>query len=174
VFKEYRTLEILINGAGVIVNKPLTDVSVDDYEYLMDINLKGAYFACRQAIGNMLEHDTAGSIVNISSIGGLLGGENSSLYCASKAGLANLTRALAVEYGPEEIRVNAINPGPIKTALTRNDAQSNHEAETGDIPLRRMGDPQDIADVALFLASDAAAYVTGHNLVVDGGLTARY
>jgi NAD(P)-dependent dehydrogenase (short-subunit alcohol dehydrogenase family) len=121
----------------------------------------------------MKQQDRGGSIVNISSVGGLYGAKNASVYCASKGAVANLTRALAIEQGPYDIRVNAINPGTTQTAMTINDLET--AGEKGDrIPLQRDAEPIDIANAALYLASDEAAFVNGHNLVVDGGASIKH
>jgi len=165
-------LDVMVNNAGVFrADQPVESVAADDYDWLVDINLRGVYFGSKLAAEVMTDQETGGSIVNLSSIAGLVGYPGASVYCASKGGITNLTRALALELGPEGVRVNAINPGVIETAMTTDDS---HVAGTMDerIPLRRDGQPDDVADAALFLASDDAAYVTGHNLVVDGGYTA--
>lgn len=169
----FGSLDVVVNNAGIYPgSQPIEAVDEEDYDRLMDINLKGVYFGSKFAAEVMREQSDGGSIVNVSSIAGLVGYDDASAYCASKGGVANLCRELAVELGEDDIRVNAINPGVIETAMTTQDASV---AGTMDeqIPLHRDGQPEDIADAALFLASDDAAYVTGHNLVVDGGYTAK-
>jgi NAD(P)-dependent dehydrogenase (short-subunit alcohol dehydrogenase family) len=119
----------------------------------------------------MRGQDDGGVVVNMSSIAGIRGLDNSSLYCTSKGGVTNLTRELAVEHGGNDIRVNALNPGFIETAMTMEDGET-----AGDIldqtPLGRAGQPEEVADAALFLASEESSFMTGHNLVLDGGFTA--
>jgi NAD(P)-dependent dehydrogenase (short-subunit alcohol dehydrogenase family) len=169
----FGSLDVMVNNAGVYPgSQPIETVEEEDYDWLMDINLKGVYFGSKLAAEAMREASEGGAIVNVSSIAGLVGFDDASTYSASKGGVTNLTRALAVELGEDGIRVNAIDPGVIETAMTTQDA-SVAGSMTEQIPLHRDGRPEDIADAALFLASDAAAYVTGHNLVVDGGYTAK-
>ena len=167
----FGSLDVMVNNAGVERQKPLGEVTEEDYEWLMDINLKGVFFGSQAAIDVMREQNAGGSIINMSSIGGIRGLENSSLYCTSKGGVTNLTRQLAVEHGEHDIRVNALNPGFIETAMTMEDGDT-----AGGIleqtPLGRAGQPDEVADAALFLASDESSFVTGHNLVMDGGFTA--
>jgi glucose 1-dehydrogenase len=167
----FGSLDVMVNNAGVERQLPITEASEADYEWLMDINLKGVYFGCQVAIEAMQNQGVGGSIINMSSIGGIRGLHNSSLYCTSKGGVTNLTRQLAVEQGEHDIRVNALNPGFIETAMTMEDGET-----AGGIleqtPLGRAGQPDEVADAALFLASDESSFVTGHNLVMDGGFTA--
>jgi len=167
----FGSLDVMVNNAGVERQKPLGEVTDEDYEWLMDINLKGVFFGSQAAVEVMREQEDGGSIINMSSIGGIRGLENSSLYCTSKGGVTNLTRELAVEQGKHDIRVNALNPGFIETAMTMEDGDT-----AGGIldqtPLGRAGQPDEVADAALFLASDESSFVTGHNLVMDGGFTA--
>src|SRR6056297_2431851 len=167
----FGSLDVMVNNAGVERQKPLGEVTDEDYEWLMDINLKGVFFGSQAAVEVMREQEDGGSIINMSSIGGIRGLENSSLYCTSKGGVTNLTRQLAVEHGEADIRVNALNPGFIETAMTMEDGET-----AGGIleqtPLGRAGQPDEVADAALFLASDESSFVTGHNLVMDGGFTA--
>jgi len=167
----FGSLDVMVNNAGVERQKPLGEVTDEDYEWLMDINLKGVFFGSQAAVEVMREQEDGGSIINMSSIGGIRGLENSSLYCTSKGGVTNLTREMAVEQGKHDIRVNALNPGFIETAMTMEDGDT-----AGGIldqtPLGRAGQPDEVADAALFLASDESSFVTGHNLVMDGGFTA--
>jgi NAD(P)-dependent dehydrogenase (short-subunit alcohol dehydrogenase family) len=164
-------LDVMVNNAGVERQLPIGEVSEEDYGWLMDINLKGVYFGCQVAIEAMRAQEGGGSIVNMSSIGGIRGLENSSLYCTSKGGVTNLTRELAVEQGEHGIRVNALNPGFIETAMTMEDGETA-DGILEQTPLGRPGQPAEVAEAALFLASDESSFVTGHNLVMDGGFTA--
>jgi len=169
----FGSLDVLVNNAGVFPgSRPIETVSEDEYDRLMAINLKGVYFGSKFAAAAMREGGEGGSIVNLSSIAGLIGYDEAAAYCASKGAVANLSRELAVELGADGIRVNAINPGVIETAMTTDDAPIVGTMDE-QIPLHRDGQPEDVAGAALFLASDDSAYVTGHNLVVDGGYTAK-
>jgi len=167
----FGSLDIMVNNAGVERQMPIEEVDEDDYDWLMDINLKGVYFGSQAAIQQMLDQDDGGVIVNMSSMAGIRGLENSSLYCTSKGGVTNLTRELAVEHGENDIRVNALNPGFIETAMTMEDGETADNL-LDQTPLGRAGQPEEVADAMLFLASDDSSYVTGHNLVMDGGFTA--
>jgi NAD(P)-dependent dehydrogenase (short-subunit alcohol dehydrogenase family) len=165
-------LDVMVNNAGVYPgNQPIEAVEEADYNRVLDVNLKGVYFGSTFAARTMRERETDGSIINLSSIAGLVGFGGATVYSASKGGVTNLTRSLAVELGGDGIRVNAIDPGVIETAMTTEDAPVVGSM-TDQIPLGRDGKPEDVAGTALFLASEDAAYVTGHNLVVDGGYTA--
>lgn len=169
----YGTLDVMANNAGVFPEQvEIDDVDEDTYDAVLDVNLKGVYLGCRAAVARMKRQASGGAIVNTSSVAGLFGYERSSAYCASKGGVTNLTRELALEQGPNGIRVNAVAPGIIETAQTRVDEEAVLGQHVADIPLRRDGTPEDVADVACFLASEEARYVTGQNVVVDGGLTA--
>jgi NAD(P)-dependent dehydrogenase (short-subunit alcohol dehydrogenase family) len=166
-------LDVMVNNAGIFPgSQPIETVTEEDYDRLIDINLKGVYFGSKVAAEAMRERGEGGSIINLSSIAGLVGYDEAAAYCASKGGVTNLTRELAVELGDDGIRVNAINPGVIETAMTTDDAPIVGTIDE-QIPLHRDGQPEDVAGAALFLASDDSAYVTGHNLVVDGGYTAK-
>lgn len=166
-------LDIVVNNAGVYRgSQPIETVEETDYDWQMDINLKGVYFGSKFAAEAMRDQGDGGSIINISSIAGLVGYDDASVYCASKGGVANLSRALAIELGGDDIRVNAINPGVVETAMTTEDTSIAGKMDE-QIPLGRDGQPEDIAGAALFLASEDATYVTGQNLAVDGGYTAK-
>lgn len=121
---EYGSLDVMVNNAGVERQLPIEEATEEDFTWLMDINLKGVYFGCQAAIEQMLDQADGGSIVNMSSIAGIRGLANSSLYCTSKGGVTNLTRELAVEHGENDIRVNALNPGFIETAMTMEDGET--------------------------------------------------
>lgn len=168
----YSKIDILVNCAGIYFTKPFIEVSEEDYRRMININLKAVFLASQLVIKQMLQQKSGGCIVNISSLAGLFGRKNESIYCVSKAGVANLTRALAVEFAEENIRVNAINPGIIETSMTTED-ESLVDTWVNDIPLKRIGMPYEVAKVALFLSSEDSSYITGQNIIVDGGLAAK-
>ena len=169
-------LDILVNNAGVEVNAPFWEVTEEDYDRVLNVNLKGVFFATQAMVNHARQTGRPARIINISSVHEELPFPNFTAYCASKGGVKMLTRNLAVELGHLGITVNAIAPGaietPINTKLLNDPAKLN--ALLGQIPLNRLGQPADVAGVAVFLASDDAAYVTGSTYYVDGGLTWHY
>ncbi|WP_135823733.1 SDR family oxidoreductase [Halorussus ruber] len=170
--EELGNLDVWVNNAGIFRNEEFFEVTPDEYDRLMNVNVKGAYFGAQSAAAEMIAHGE-GSIVNVSSVAGLVGNGGYVTYCVSKGALRLLTYALAHRLGPEGIRVNAIHPGGVETAML-DDAEmgeQGREAFEQSIPSRRLGEPNDIADAALFLASDLSSYVNGESLVVDGGYT---
>jgi len=170
--ENFGQINILVNCAGIFMRNPITDVSDEEWEKVIGINLTGYFNTCRDVIPFMLEQGE-GRIVNISSIHGIRGTGTAATYCASKGGVENLTKQLAAEYAPKNIRVNAVNPGTIRTAMCQKNMDipeilAEYEART---LLPRLGVPEDVASCALFLASRESGYVVGHSLVVDGGWT---
>jgi NAD(P)-dependent dehydrogenase (short-subunit alcohol dehydrogenase family) len=173
--QQYGRLDILMNNAVTGENAGVVELEEAEWDNIFHSSVKAAYVACKYAIPRMMEQG-GGAIINTSSVHGLLGGRNCAPYDAAKAALINLTRQMAVEYGPHNVRVNALCPGRILT-----EKKVAWLAETPDevrrqgavYPLGRPGTLEEIAQAALFLASDAASFVTGHALVVDGGLTAQ-
>lgn len=166
--------DVFVNNAGTNRPKPLSEVTVADYDAVLDLNLKAAVFAARAVTMRMAEAGVRGSVINMSSQMGHVGAANRTLYCASKWALEGFTKALAVELGPREIRVNTICPTFIETPMTRpffEDANFR-EAVLAKIKLGRIGQVADVAGAAVFLASDASALMTGSALMLDGGWTA--
>lgn len=172
---DFGALDILVNNAGIEVAGPLIEMSSSDWDRQLNVNLKSVFLCSKYAIPQM--RGRGGAIVNISSVHAFVSYEGNAAYDASKAGMIGLTRALALEHGRDRIRVNAICPGYIDTPMMDEwlRAQSDPEETMRQVlrihPLGRIGTPRDIADAALFLASDAAAFISGTFLVVDGAMT---
>lgn len=167
-------IDVWVNNAGIFRGEEFTEVTEDELDQMLDINVKGTYFGAQVAIEAMVE-DGGGSLINLSSVAGLEGSGDFVSYCTSKGGVRLMTYSLADKYGPEGIRVNAIHPGVIETEMVTDDVPiiggEGEEAFRQQVPLRRFGEPQDIGSAALFLASDMSSYVNGESLVVDGGQT---
>lgn len=165
-------LDILVNNAGINIPKPALEVTEEDWDKVMDINLKSVFFCCQAAAKHMISGGR-GKIVNISSQMAHVGYFNRSVYCASKGGLLQLTRALAIEWAAHPIHVNCIAPTFIETSLTRPMFQDErfYAEVLSRIPLGRIADPDDLYGAVLYLCSDASNMVTGQSLIVDGGWT---
>jgi NAD(P)-dependent dehydrogenase (short-subunit alcohol dehydrogenase family) len=181
VEKDYGPISILINNAGVNLGKerqPLHRFRDEDWDRIVSIDLNGTFYCARSVSSRMVQRK-AGAIVNISSVLGIVPARMQCAFTAAKAGVINLTRSQALELGPEGIRVNAIAPGSILTDGTRSlfyndENRQRSESLISHIPLGHPGEAEDIAYAVLYLVSDAAKYVTGHVMVVDGGWTAGY
>lgn len=172
---DFGKIDVLFNNAGVIRRKTVVDHSEEDWDLVLDVSLKGAFLLSKYIIP-IMDKNGGGSIVNTGSGWGLKGGDLAASYCAAKAGVVNLTKAMAIDHGPQNIRVNCICPGDTDTPLLRDEAkQLKHDEDTFlassavDRPLNRIGTPLDIGKGVLFLASDLASWVTGTVLTVDGG-----
>lgn len=163
-------LDILVNNAGITRDTLLMRMSDEDIDSVIDTNLKGALLYCRAVTKPMMKK-RSGAIVNVSSIVGITGNAGQSNYAAAKAGIFGITRSLAAELGGRGVRVNAVAPGYIQTDMTNDLPEAVREGALTQIPLGRLGDPEDIAKGVAFLVSDDAAYVTGTTLVVDGGMS---
>jgi NAD(P)-dependent dehydrogenase (short-subunit alcohol dehydrogenase family) len=171
---EFGGLDVLVNNAGIYYQAPAGEAPMDDYDAIMDVNVRGVFLCSKHALPHLRERK--GRIVNLASIYGLVGGGQSAAYCASKGAVANLTRQMALDYAEDEVNVNALAPGIIETA------QNAEWRETDPVlledwqqrtPWPRFGKPEDVANAALFLASDESDFVTGTVLSVDGGWTAQ-
>lgn len=173
MFEEIKTLlgpvEVLVNNAGITKDGLLIRMSEDDFDSVVDINLKGTFHCTKAAIKDMMKARN-GRIINITSIVGVEGNPGQANYCASKAGIIGFTKSVAKEYGAKGITVNAVAPGFIQTAMTDSLPENVKESYLKQIPVGRFGQPEDIANVVEFLASDKAAYVTGQVVEVTGGM----
>jgi NAD(P)-dependent dehydrogenase (short-subunit alcohol dehydrogenase family) len=167
-------IDILCNNAGVIVRKNVVDLTEDEWDLALDVTLKGIFLLSREVIPYMAKNG-GGAIINTGSGWSLKGGPQAASYCAAKAGVLNLTRAMAIDYGKSNIRVNCVCPGDIDTPMLRSECvqlgadPAAFLKEAANRPLARVGTPEDVANAVLFLASEMAAWITGTQLVVDGG-----
>lgn len=163
-------IDVFVNNAGITRDTLMIRMSEADWDLVLDINLKGA-FLCTQSVARIMMKQRAGRIINISSVVGLTGNAGQANYSASKAGLIGLTKSAAKELAPRNVTVNAVAPGFIETEMTKALPETARQAFLQRVLLGRPGTPQDVASATLFFASEAAAYITGQVLVVDGGLT---
>lgn len=165
------SLDAVFNNAGIGGLSPAAEYPLDDYLRIIDINLNGVFRVARAALDVMLRQGS-GSIVNCGSILGVFGQSGTAAYSAAKGGVVNLTRTLAIEAAPKNVRVNCVSPGYVKTPILNDLPQDALQALVGLHPLGRLGRAEEIANAVLFLASDEASFITGANLLVDGGFTA--
>lgn len=178
VLQRYNRIDVLCNNAGIELSKPLIRTEEDEWDSVLAVNLKGMFLLSKHVVPHMISLG-GGAVVNTSSISGLLGWPDSSAYCASKGGVIQLTREMAVEYGPYNIRVNCICPGTTETPMIdrllglEEDPEKTALSIRAMHPLGRFAQPEEIARAMLFLASEEASFVTGAVLPVDGGYTAK-
>lgn len=176
--KRFGRLDILVNNAGVELEKGIEDTSEEEWDWLMSINLKGVFLCCKSVIPPMRQQG-GGTIINIGSYDGFQADPGLVAYCASKGGVHALSRAIAVDHGKDGIRCNVICPGWIKTEMMKDYLDSQSDSENAEAlliaqhPIGRVGEPTDIANLALWLASDESSFATGQLFVHDGGLTAH-
>ena len=173
IVKEFGKIDILVNNAGIAQFVPFLEMTEEEWDRTLDINLKG-YFLCAQACVKEMAKQKSGVIVNIASVAmGQQGVGMSNIvhYCASKGGIAGMTEALAVELAPYNIRVNAISPGMIETPMISSIKQDSKtvEAMLAKVPMRRVGKPEEVSNLVLFLASEVSSYMTGSTVIIDGG-----
>jgi NAD(P)-dependent dehydrogenase (short-subunit alcohol dehydrogenase family) len=174
VLKSMSRIDILVNNAGVNIRGPIEELKIDDWDTVVDTNLKGPWLCCR-AIGGVMKKQKWGRVINVSSMLGEISLPGRSPYAASKGGLTLLTKTLALEWAKDGINVNALCPGPFATEINEpllNDPAARAQMES-NVPLARWGDPAELGPAAVFLASDASSFMTGATLFIDGGYTAR-
>lgn len=167
---DFGKIDILVNNAGVSLVKMLCDTTSEDFDRVMNVNLKGAFLCSKEASKNMV-HNKWGRIINISSVWGNVGASCEVVYSASKAGLVGFTKALAKELAPSGITVNAVSPGLIDTKMNVHLSEQDVKELCDEIPAGRMGTPFEVAHTVLFLASQEASYITAQNITSDGGWT---
>lgn len=171
---KFGTVDIVFNNAGIIRRTTVVETSADEWDRVFEVNVKSVFLMCKHVVPVMAANG-GGSIINTGSGWGLKGGGKAISYCASKGAVVNMTRALAIDHGPQGIRVNSVNPGDINTGMLRDEAKqlgtddAEFLAEAADRPLRRMGEPHEVASTVVWLASEESSYVTGAAIVVDGG-----
>jgi glucose 1-dehydrogenase len=171
--EEFGRLDVMVNNAGVEEKMPFLDTPLDVWNKMIAVNLTGAWLGCQEAARQMVNQGGPGRIINVSSVHEDLPMPTNAPYCAAKGGIRMLTRTIAVELAPHNITVNNIAPGAVDTPM---DAPLKEDAKQmqqllSEIPLGRMGKPEEVASLAVYLASDAASYVTGSTFVIDGGMT---
>ena len=167
------SIDVLVNNAGIQISRPSHELSAEDFDKVIGVNLRGSFLCAREAIKRYLANETPGVVINISSVHQLIPKPDYLGYSASKGGMMNLTRTLALEYAKNNIRVNGVGPGATVTPINRAwiDDPVKREMVVSHIPLGRAGTSDEMAGVTCFLASDDAAYITGQTIFVDGGLT---
>jgi len=173
VVDEFGVIDILVNNAAMNIRAPLLELGGDGWDRVIDTDLKG-YYLCSQAVGKRMVEQKRGNIINIASTAAIKAAPEMGAYCIAKAGVVMLTRVLALELAQYNIRVNAVAPYMVKTKFSQplwSDPETLKQLES-EIPLGRLAEPGDIIGSVLFLASDASSYITGHTIIVDGGLSA--
>ncbi len=167
--EEFGSIDTLVNNAGVTRDTLMMRMKEEDWDFVLNINLKGT-FLCTQAVAKVMAKQRSGTIVNIASVVGLMGNPGQANYSASKGGVIALTKTTAKEYSSRNIRCNAVAPGFIRTAMTDEMTDKAKDMMLGFIPLKQLGEPEDVAKAVNFLSSDESAYITGQVLQVDGGM----
>ena len=174
VMGDHGKIDVLVNNAGIDLVKKLLATTAEDFDQVIGINLKGSFLGMRTVADAMIKAELPSSIINVSSVAGLQGIPNHGVYVASKFGMTGITKTAAKEWGRYGVRVNSIHPGMIETPMTEDMRAFNdpevRERALRSVPLRRMGESADIANMALFLASDESSYCSGQAFVVDGGV----
>ncbi len=170
VFDAHKRLDVLVNNAGITRDNLLMRMTDEEFDEVIHVNLRSVFVACRAALRPMMK-GRFGRVINIASVSGLMGNAGQANYAASKAGLSGLTKTLAKEMAPKGITANVVAPGFIETDMTDVLPEAVKQTARDHTPLKRMGRPEEIAAAVTFLASDAASYITGQTLAVDGGMT---
>lgn len=168
----YGRLDFAFNNAGIPASGPLTEMSEEEWDRLVDVNLKGTWLCLKYEIPAMLKQG-GGVIVNVASGAGVVGFANHAGYCATKGGVIALTRAAAIEYAKTGIRINVVSPGAIKTDMLATLPPDVLTQIAGGHPIGRTGKPEEVAEAVVWLCSDAASFIMGHNLLIDGGYTSQ-
>jgi len=169
ILKKYGRIDILVNNAGITKDNLVMRISKEDFDLVLDTNLKGTFYPIKHMYRAFLKQKS-GRIINMASVTGLLGNAGQANYVASKSGIIGLTKSVARELASRSITVNAVAPGYINTDMTDAMSDAAREAVISQIPLKKAGDPRDVAETVAFLASDKAAYITGQVISVDGGM----
>lgn len=176
IIQSFGRLDILVNNAGIAVLKHMDVLTTEDWSRQIDVNLNSVFYGCRAGLAQMRKQGDGGAIINLSSVVGLVGVPGTAAYAASKGGIRLMTKSIALEAAAENIRCNSVHPGVIWTDMQKvsiSDNPEQHDLLNESLPMKRMGEPEDIAAAVAYLASDDAKYVTGSEVVVDGGLTAQ-
>ncbi len=171
VVERWGTIDILVNNAGVIKDRLLLRMTTEDWDYVLNTNLRGTYLCCRHVLKHMLRQQK-GRIINVASVVGVVGNPGQTNYAASKAGIIAFTRSLAREVANRNITVNALAPGYIDTEIVERLPETTKQHILGLIPMGHFGTPEDVAGMAAFLCTDEARYITGSVIHIDGGITA--
>lgn len=176
ILAEQGALDVLVNNAGIAVLRMIEEFTTEDWKHQNDVNLNSVFYGSKRAVVAMRQAGRGGSIINISSVAGLAGVPGCAAYAASKGGVRLLTKVIAMECAKDRIRCNSVHPGMILTnmqGVAQDDNAANYDSTVAMVPMGYLGDPLDVANMNLFLASDEARYITGAEFVVDGGMMAH-